>query len=626
MPPSVLRKELAATALRTLLALFLIPGLTLGLAHHFRLDADEQLRGAFLADVASAPSLDEAQRAALTQRLTESPPSLAACTADPDDPLMSSLRETICPAVSPLWQFVLVEKLALWTVLGGVGLLLLMAGLGALAFSRRAVSYASFVFGWRVLVLAGALELLLQGAFAVWLSYWVTAFFFEIYILKIILLVGLAAAVAVGTAVIAMFSRAQIGDAVHGELIEPEAAPALWARIRDLAARVDTAPPQHVIGGVDANFFVTEQSLQAGERRTSGRTLFISIPLLRVLAQEEADAVLAHELGHFVGGDTAAGAKLGPKLVAFDQYTEQMRTGGATLLAYFLLIQYRLIFELALQKSSREREFAADLVAAKLTSAESLARALVKVAAYASYRGDVEQQLFDQRQRHADRLDIGQRVAGGLSAFSQSEAFSKAMHAGSVPHPFDSHPPLHERIRNVGHEMSEAAYAAVVCEPPAACWTDAIADADAIEQRLWGEFEQQFAQEHEFTLAYRYEPANEEEREIVLRHFPDVHFHLNDGGRFSVTYAGLMLPEDSEFTVVWDRVKDIEYEDALAGADRLTIKHPKGSGASSTKSKIAIPSGQRDRLKETMGRYWQRHQAMRELAKSEGRAADATSV
>jgi hypothetical protein len=279
-------------------------------------------------------------------------------------------------------------------------------------------------------------------------------------------------------------------------------------------------------------------------------------------------------------------------------------------------------FELALSTSSREREFAADRVAAGLVSADALARSLVKVSAYSLYRGEVEGKLFEHDERHDGQLGIGQRVAGGLAQFSQSPAFVEGVRRGGVPHPFDSHPPLRERMRNVGADVAVDRFAQIVSEPPATRWIDSIAPADAIEARLWAAFEAAFAQAHEESLAFRYEPADEQELALVLKYFPPVPFALKKGGPFEVNHAGLVLP-DGKGTLPWDKVAKLEYEDNSVGADQVTFGHPEGgwNGRKSTKIGLSIPSSERNRVKQAMGRYWHRHQVMRAMQKQAATAA-----
>src|SRR5262249_9218704 len=139
-----------------------------------------------------------------------------------------------------------------------------------------------------------------------------------------------------------------------------------------------------------------------------------------------------------------------PKLNAYAHYMQALGHNALTMLAFYVMSLFRAAFELARSRQSRLREFAADASAAALTSPAAISRALVKIAAYANYRHSVEQELFAHGQRHEGALQVAQRVAQGLAAFTQSENFRAAMTLGTVPHPFDSHPPLQQRMERVG--------------------------------------------------------------------------------------------------------------------------------------------------------------------------------
>ncbi|MDC8014976.1 M48 family metallopeptidase [Tahibacter soli] len=622
MSEPTLKRALGTIVFKALIALFLLPGLTLGVARWIRHDADIDIKAQIAQSIAQSTKMSADERAAATAFYAASTPS-ASCYDD--SPALAQLRAGVCEPYSPLWQFVTTERVAFATVAGNVLLLVVLAGLGALAFSNRAAQYASFVFGWRLLTVTGAAQIVLQGAFAVWLSFWITAHFFHVYIMKLILIVALVAAVAVWTALVAIFRRVPRGNEVQGRLLAPEEAPALWTRIRDFASRLGTAPPAQIVAGIDANFFVTEMPLKVGDRETRGRTLFVSLPLLRQLDSDEANAVFAHELGHFAGGDTANSAALGPKLSQYDYYNAQLRQGGVAIVASWLLDLYRVIFEIALQQSSRRREFAADGVAAELTSPQAVVRALVKVAAYAQYRHRVEHGLFSHNERHGEDIGIAQRVATGLAAFGQSPEFADAMRAADMPHPFDSHPPLAQRMHNVGYVLEERHFADVVCATAIAPWTNDIVGADAMEREQWQAFEREFAQAHEETLAYRYEPQTDEERALVLRYFPPERFALKKDETIVVTYAGLELPGHRE-PLDWDRVVNIEYEDATLGGDKLKLHHPERGwlGAKTTKVSLAFAGKDRERFKQTLGRYWHRHRVMR--AQQQAQAVEAARV
>jgi len=512
---------------------------------------------------------------------------------------------------SPLWQFQITDKLSTTILIAGVVMLLAICSLGAAAFANRRTQYLSFVTGWRLLTVFCAIEIVVQGALLVWLAFWLTAFFFEVYFLKLIGIAAIISAMGVFHAVVCIFKQVPQATDLDGELIDESKASPIWTHVRELAAKAGTAPPDNIVAGIDTNFFVTEAPLCIKDRTLSGRSLFVSLPLLRLLDRGEADAVLMHELAHFRGGDTASSAMLGPKLAQYDFYCAMMYSASATILAFYVLRLYRVIFEFALKRDSRAREFLADHVAATLVSAQGLVRSLIKISGYARYRDVIEEKLFAKEDRHESQLKIADRIATGLAPYAASAQFLDEMRESSIPHPFDSHPALRERMRNVGFEVDEQDYSHIVTRPANTTWIPDVPNADNIEQALWALYENRFTSAHEEKLAYFFLPANASEEEIVLKYFPPLEFGLRGGKRITISYKGLLLPKDNEL-LSWDNVTNMKYEDAF-GSDILQIIHPEKGllGAKTTKIKLPGIRKQRSQLKDALGRYWQRHQIMR---------------
>jgi len=611
--------DLLRVFLLTLVSLFAIPAATLVFTEYALRSQDAEFLQSIEKRINADARLNAADKAEATAFYRSHPLSKACDATAPED---KNFHDKVCSPYSMQWQFHWADRAAIWTLALGAALLAAALVLGALAFANRGLRYASFVAGWRLMTVSSAVEVVLQSAMLVWLSFWLTAFFWHSYYVKLIAIAGIAAAAAVFYAVYTLFKKLPSVNAIDGELIAQADAPRLWERIRQLAGRVKTAPPDQIVAGIDTNFFVTEAPIEVGGRTLNGRTLFVSIPLLRVLDQSEADAVLAHELAHLGGGDTRSSAALGPKLRQFDQYTWKMRSGGLTIVAHYLLRLYRMIFEFALARDSREREYKADRVSAGLTAPSAIVQSLIKISAYASYRNDVEQKLFAQNRQHDGALGIARFVADGLPPYASSEAFIETMKTADVPHPYDSHPPLLERMRNVDHHVPESVYGAIVATAPQATWADEIETAPAIEQRLWSEYEQRFVQNHELSLAYRYEPANEEERIVVLRHFPPLEFALKGGERIGVDYTGLHPSADGGSTIAWDEVKGLTYKDGSFGDTLIVTHHDKGMlGARTTKVKVAGLGKQKDNFRGAVGHYWQRHQIMRAQQKEEDPAS-----
>lgn len=604
-----LKKALLKALVYALLALFLIPTIALLFVEHAESARDQYYLTRVDQAIEQDQSMLPANKANARQHFHANPPS---SVCDSDDPALADYRADVCAPYSELWQYSWVEKISWWTLIVGAFALIAMIALGAIAFVNRQAQYLSFVIGWTLLRIVSAVEVLVQGTLLVWLSFWITAFFFERYFLKLIVVAAVLAGGAALLAIVGIFKRPPRDTGIAGELISEKDAPLLWANLRGAASKIGTAPPDQVVAGIDVNFFVTEAPLTIGQRTLSGRSLFVSLPLLRILDRSEADAVLAHELAHFRGGDTASSAALGPKLVQYDHYCHLMRHGGSTIAVFHLIYLYRLIFEWALRKDSREREFLADRVAAKSVSASAIVTALIKVAAYARYRSQVEQELFSRGARHDDQLGIANQVAAGLAPYATSAHFTESMRTANVPHPFDSHPSMIERMRNVGVKIEEHTYGQVVTSAPAATWVSDIGIADAIEQKLWADYERQFAAEHERSLAYRYEPATDAERAIVVKYFPPLSFALKRDKRIGVAYAGLVLPEGDD-VLSWDLIADLKYTDGMGGDVLQIVHHEKGLlGAKTTKVKLPGIAKQRDQLKGALGYYWQRHKVMRQ--------------
>lgn len=606
---AALRQELLKVLLFAALALFLIPALTYGFVRYANHDRDTAFLRMVEDKAHAENSASSEDKQAFINFYRKRPPSSICSNREPE---AQEYRADVCEPYGEVWQFNAMRRTALWTMAGGVVLLVVIGALGGLAFVNRKWQHASFVIGWRLMTLASAAEVVLQGVMGVWLSFWLTAFFWQRYYVKLIVIVGLLVLGGVALLLIKIFERVQRNNQVDGECVTEADAPLLWRRIRHMAKRLKTAPPDHIVAGIDTNFFVTEAPLTVAGKELKGRSLFVSIPLLRVLSVPEADAVLGHELAHFRGGDTRASAQLGPKLQQYDHYVQSMQQGGFTVVVYHFMHFYRLVFQISLSRNSREREFKADRAAAKLVSAQAISQSLVKIAAYDHYRNNTERALFEHNHKLDTTLGIAAAVAQGLRPYASSIDFVDDMRTAHIPHPFDSHPPLAQRMRQVGHPVDPDDYGAIVREVPSTTWADEIATADAIEQRMWAEYEQRFAQNHEQALAYRYEPANDQERELVLQYFPPVAFKLKDGAVVEVNYSGIAPAGDEPF-VEWDSVKALQYNESSFG-DSLTVTlHEKGvMGAKTVKVKLPGLGKQKDAFNATVGQYWHRHQVMRQ--------------
>ncbi|MGU1517262.1 M48 family metallopeptidase [Pseudomonas aeruginosa] len=172
---------------------------------------------------------------------------------------------------------------------------------------------------------------------------------------------------------------------VIGRRLGEEDAPELWTLLRELAARLDTPAPQHLLVGLCDGFYVTANRvcLQPSGEHLQGRSLYLSLPLLGLLDRAELSAVIAHELAHFAGRDAHYSLRFLPiyqgaasQLAAIEEQEanvfERAALEPARLLAGYFLER----FGLAVNHWSRLREFAADRRAAQLATGATVGRVL----------------------------------------------------------------------------------------------------------------------------------------------------------------------------------------------------------------------------------------------------------
>jgi hypothetical protein len=141
------------------------------------------------------------------------------------------------------WWFHWADRAAIWTLVLGAALLAAACVLGALAFANRGLRYASFVAGWRLMTVSSAVEVVLQSAMLVWLSFWLTAYFWHSYYIKLVGLAGIMRPLAVFLCDLHAVQEAAFGLRHRRRAAGEADAPRLWDRIRQLAGRVRPRRP-----------------------------------------------------------------------------------------------------------------------------------------------------------------------------------------------------------------------------------------------------------------------------------------------------------------------------------------------------------------------------------------------
>jgi len=615
MAAQPVQRGFARTYLLPALWLFALPAFSLWFGQHVTASYDADIAASMLGglDASAGAQVQEGARAWLAQN----PPSSLCASSDPTT---AAVREQLSEVCGDYLQFRMIRLAAGFSLgLGGVTVLV-VAGCTLLATGSQRRQILGFRLGSGFLRGASAAQAVLQGALALALSFWITAFWFHVYILKLIFVIGLLAVVAVYNIVRSIFSAPDLTVPVEGRDLREADAPELWSRVRTLATAAGTEPPTTIVAGIDDNFFVTEGALLVGGAPREGRTLYLSLSLLRILSRDEADAVIAHEMAHFSGGDTAHGKRLRPLLANYELYLRALAQGGLTLPVFYSAMAFYGLFQRASARSGRERELRADRAAADLTSARDIGAALVKVGAYASYRRRVEKGLFEAQQR-LQELGIGARVQAGFASYAQSPDLASDLVQSRIPHPFDSHPPLLERLGAVGAGLPREGFAEVLLTPSPSSWAETIRDGEAIEADLWSAYEGRFAAAHEADLAVRYEPRTSEERAIVVQHYPPLAFPDKKGTVLvNLDHEGIDCVGWEE-KILFDRVKRaVLSEQAFRRGLYLELHGARVLRRIQVKVPTTELRGGEAPFLAAFQRYYGRHLAMRAWAAKQGGA------
>ncbi|MER7187017.1 M48 family metalloprotease [Streptomyces hyaluromycini] len=275
---------------------------------------------------------------------------------------------------------------------------------------------------------------------------------------------------------------------VPGVSPAPREQPELWRRVRDLAERVGTRPPTEIRVIPGANAMVREDArwlgLIAGERR-----LFLGVALLIGLPDEELDAVLAHELGHYAHDDTRLGGLLWAlhgrllhtahtlrQRAAREEAEERARAAARAARRraagkpppvkreptrgpdHYLALVFSAYARLCLRLTkavSRRQEYAADLVAARIAGRDTTAAALRRIPVLDA-ADDLYLREYALMGRDAGLLPPEGQFHGGLALLladparrADLEAWARGPLPEVVPEersPYDSHPPTADRI------------------------------------------------------------------------------------------------------------------------------------------------------------------------------------
>ncbi|QRK09569.1 M48 family metallopeptidase [Archangium violaceum] len=266
-----------------------------------------------------------------------------------------------------------------------------------------------------------------------------------------------------------------------GPRLTEDAHPRLFAALRDVARRMEVELPPEVFLVEDVNAYVTQVGgfLGFGSRRI----LCIGLGLLAVDNLSQFRAAVAHELGHFKGGET--------KLAAVIYSTRSSMSRALSFLGEDDRMPLRKpftwvpkLFLLITQSISRQQELVADEWSIRIAGRHAHISGLRRESLHAvAYRRFLEHEVYPLA--HEDV--VPDNLFEGFRRYLASSAWAEAQRelAGGVPEreagSYDSHPCMKERIafaeRMDGVEQP-------LDETPA---YTLLSDAEALERRFTAE-------------------------------------------------------------------------------------------------------------------------------------------
>ncbi len=280
---------------------------------------------------------------------------------------------------------------------------------------------------------------------------------------------------------------------VRGEAVQADDGSRLVSLVNEVATALNAERPQNIVLGLEPNFYVTatDVRLLGEDKPLSGRTLFLSLALMRLFSIDELKAVIGHELGHFRGEDVAYSMRFAPTYARLQQALAGLgeSTGGAGDLARLpALIALSMClneFASAERTVGRDRELQADRAGAEAAGERALARALVKVSLFVPQWNALARANIDELAEGRMFTNLGTAYAASCSDLAHGrdwQAIRDELGAHTQPHPIDTHPPLSQRLQNLGIPLKDVS--AEECSVPERSAIDLVENVEALEQRL----------------------------------------------------------------------------------------------------------------------------------------------
>ncbi len=311
------------------------------------------------------------------------------------------------------------------------------------AYRRRVFWRACLGYGYIALVLFGLLAgVAALAAVAIWVAR-----------SALLLKPALILLVAVFAVLRALWVK---GDPPTGVAVTRRQAPALFAMLDEVRAKVGGPKPDVVLIAADFNAAI-QQRPRLGAFGWHRNYVVIGLPLLRALSRDEVMAVIAHEYGHLSGGHGKSGQWIYRVRMTWLRLSQSL--GGTVTGRIFqrFFNWYGPWFNAYSFVLARSNEYEADRASALVTGAKGAARALTRVAAearrYDAFWHDLWGETGLERETVSPHALMGAHFVKPMSGRDVREALNVALTEETDIH--DTHPSLSDRLAALGEAVPE---------------------------------------------------------------------------------------------------------------------------------------------------------------------------
>ena len=256
----------------------------------------------------------------------------------------------------------------------------------------------------------------------------------------------------------------------------------IFSVVSDLSKKINAKMPKNIVLGLSTDFFAISKDLKVfnGINQTTlkNETLYISIPYLRILTIKELEGIIGHELGHFEGKDTIYAMKFAPIFRRLNKH----------FLAIYPFIFLFNEFSRKEERISKEQELKADKFGADASeSSDVFITALSKLYIYdlvwENTKNKFKEIVREKIKNKIKNLSLEFiRTARLLLEKDKLKVYLKNLQFYEQLHPSDTHPPLEDRMKNLGVKMEKISNKSLVNFLPSSA--SLIPNIDLIEENL----------------------------------------------------------------------------------------------------------------------------------------------